>query len=177
MGVGLGWRYFKIKTWREKNRKIRHVFKITAFNFWTRRSKKRLEKDEENWRRRKNMETRGRKRKKRKGGRKLEEKEKRWRQEEEEGKIEGGVKWRQESYSSLVYAVLSINDVEAKKVDEWCRWSIFTYAVLEDARCRNNDTIHHVEYSFTELRYHWKPWKCARNVHGEIEYLRRCHLP
>jgi hypothetical protein len=33
-------------------------------------------------------------------------------------------------------------------------YSHLVYAVLEDARSRNNDRILHVENTFTDLRYH-----------------------
>ena len=53
-------------------------------------------------------------------------------------------------------------------------YSHLVYAVLEDARSRNNNRILHVENTFTDLRYHChlKQLKCGRNFRGEKEDVR-----
>ena len=101
------------------------------------------------------MKTRGRRRRKRKGGGKLEKKEE---DEDKRKKKKARLKEEDEMTTGTIFTscLRCTDDVEAKKVDEWCQgaYSHLVYAVLEDARCRNNDIILHVENSFTDLRYH-----------------------
>ena len=101
------------------------------------------------------MKTRGRRRQNRKGGGKLEKKEE---EKDKRKKKKARLKEEDEMTTGTIFTscLRCTDDVKAKKWTNGIKgaYSYLVHAVLEDARCRNNDIILHVENSFTGLRYH-----------------------